>query len=278
MKKVFATALMTLTCLTTYGGGGWPQPKNEGFFKLGQNMIRSGYFFNPAGEVIPITTTSLYTTSLYGEYGFTNRLTGIVYFPFYVRGTLNRISYRQSGKQEAGDAVNAIGDTDVGLKYAFLAGKPLFASITVLLGLPLGDTGGGRTGILQTGDGEFNQLVRLDVSGSLGAGVFVSGYLGFNNRTRGFSDEFRYGAEIGFTWKKITPILKINSVHSFFNGNAETVQNGVFSNNTEYFSPTVEVNYQWTKHAGISLSGGFALSGRNILAAPNWSAGVYWKL
>jgi hypothetical protein len=89
--------------------------------------------------------------------------------------------------------------------------------------------------------------------------------VGFNNRTRGFSDEFRYGAEIGVTLKKFTPILKINSVESFFNGDAEAVQNGIFSNNTEYFSPTAEVNYQWTGHLGLSLSGGFACR-----AATSW--------
>lgn len=278
MKKVLITTALFLICFITFGGGGWPQPKNKGFFKLGQNMIRSAYFFNPAGEVIDITTVSLYTTSLYGEYGFTDRLTGIAYFPFFVRGTLNKTQYMQSGIQEPGDAVNAIGDTDVGLKYTFLMGKPMYASVTLLLGLPLGVTGGGRSGILQTGDGEFNQLVRLDISGSLSDNVFVSGYVGFNNRTQDFSDEFRYGAEIGMTWKKFTPILKINSVKSFFNGNAESAQNGVFSNNTEYFSPTLELNYQWTKRMGISLSGGFALSGRNILASPNWSGGVFWKL
>ncbi len=278
MKRIISIAVLALLPLSTFAGGGWPQPKGKGFFKLGQNAIRSSAFFNPAGDVIDITTTSLYTTSLYGEYGLTGRLTGLFYFPFFVRGTLNEIEYRQSGNVEPGDAVNAIGDTDVGFKYAFLAGKPFYASFTVLLGLPLGDTGGGRSGILQTGDGEFNQLVRLDASGSLTDKVFVSAYVGFNNRTRGFSDEFRYGAEIGITWKKFTPILKINSVESFFNGDAEAVQNGIFSNNTEYFSPTAEVNYQWTGHLGLSVSGGFALSGRNILASPNWSAGVYWKL
>lgn len=278
MKKLILLSAIALSVCPAHAGGGWPQPKGKGFFKLGQNMIRSSSFFSPAGEVIDITTTSLYTTSLYGEYGITGRLTGIAYFPFFVRGTLNQIEYRQSGNREPGDAVNSVGDSDLGLKYTFMAGKPLFASFTVLLGLPLGDTGGGNSGILQTGDGEFNQLVRLDVSGSLTSKVFASAYIGFNNRTRGFSDEFRYGAEIGVTWKKFTPILKINSVESFFNGDAEAVQNGIFSNNTEYFSPTVEVNYQHTGHLGLSASGGFALSGRNILASPNWSLGVYWKL
>jgi protein XagA len=277
MKKHVLTIGLLLTSLLSYAGGGWPQTKGRGYLKLGQNMIRSSYFFNPAGDVINISTTSLYTTSFYAEYGITGRLTGSLYFPFFVRGTLNETVYRQSGRVEPGDALNAIGDTDISLKYTFLTGKPVYASLTLLLGLPLGNTGGGRTGILQTGDGELNQLFRLDVSGSLPGGLFASGYLGFNNRTRGFSDEFRYGAEIGFTWKKWTPILKINGVQSLYNGKAEVVQNGIFSNNTEYFSPTVEVNYQFTEHLGFSASGGFAFSGRNILASPNWSGGVYWK-
>ncbi|MBK5277457.1 MAG: hypothetical protein JJE09_01210 [Bacteroidia bacterium] len=56
------------------------------------------------------------------------------------------------------------------------------------------------------------------------------------------------------------------------------LQNGIFSNNTEYVSPTLELNYQATQKIGVSGSGGFALAGRNILASPNWSMGVYFKL
>lgn len=276
MKKTVLLIALLLPAFSLYAGGAWPQSKGKGFLKLGQNIIRSAYFYNPAGEIIDITTTSLYTTSLYGEYGLSSRLTGIVYFPFFVRGTLNKIQYRQSGNVEPGDAVNAIGDTDIGLKYTFLS-KSVFASLSLLLGLPVGDNSGGDSGILQTGDGEFNQLIRLDVSRSLMTNVFAAAYLGFNHRTRGFSDEFRYGMEVGFTWRNWTPILKINGVKSFFNGDAEAVQNGIFSNNTEYFSPNLEVNYQWREHVGLSVLGGFALAGRNILAAPTWSAGIYWK-
>jgi hypothetical protein len=102
MKRIITIAVLALLPLVTFAGGGWPQPKGKGFFKLGQNAIRSSAFFNPAGEVIDITTTSLYTTSLYGEYGLTGRLTGLFYFPFFVRGTLNEIRYRQSGNVEPG--------------------------------------------------------------------------------------------------------------------------------------------------------------------------------
>lgn len=262
-----------------FAGGGWPQPKKHGYFKLSQNFIRSPYYFTPDGEIIDITTISLYTSSLYGEYGITDRLTGILYFPFFVRNTLNEVQYNQSGKTAPGDSFNSVGDTDLSFKYGIVMNKPVVVSVTLLLGLPIGETSGGETQILQSGDGEFNQMIKIDVSSSFyPKPIYVSAYAAFNNRTKGFSDEVRFGAEIGFTFKKFIPILKINTVHSLFNGDAEVVQNGIFSNNTEYLSPMLELNYQVTEKIGISGSGGFALSGRNILASPNWSMGLYLKL
>jgi protein XagA len=278
MKKyILIFALLSFN--QSFAGGGWPQPKKHGYFKLSQNFIQSPYYFGPDGDIIDITTISLYTTSFYGEYGITDRITGILYFPFFVRNTLNEVQYNQSGKTEPGDSFNSLGDTDISFKYGIVMNKPVVVSATLLLGLPLGKTGGGESQILQSGDGEFNQMIKIDVSSSFHPKpIYVSAYAAFNNRTKGFSDEVRFGAEIGFTFKKFIPILKINAIQSLFNGDAEVVQNGIFSNNTEYVSPMIELNYQVTEKMGISGSGGFALSGRNILASPNWSMGVYLKL
>lgn len=279
MKRYNLVGLLVLISFASWAGGGWPQPKGKGYFKLAQNWIVSPFFYNPAGKVIDITTTSIFTTSLYGEYGFTNRLTGIAYFPFFVRATFNQVQYIQTNQFFPGDDFQSIGDTDIGLKYGLITDKPFVVSATILLGLPIGSTSGGNSKILQTGDGEFNQLVRIDVSHSFyPKPVYASAYVGFNNRTNGFSDEFRWGAEVGLTLKKFIPILKLNVVQSFFNGEGTAIQNGIFNNNTEYFSPTLELNYQATEKWGISGSGGFAFGARNILAAPNWSMGVYVKL
>ena len=216
---------------------------------------------------------------MYAEYGLTNRLTGIIYFPFFVRNALNKQVYNQSGTTVAGDSFQSIGDTDISFKYALIVNKPIVLSATLLLGLPLGQTSGGNSGILQTGDGEFNQLIRVDASHSFYPKPFyISAYTAFNNRTNNFSDEVRFGAEFGLTLKKFIPIIKLNVVKSLFNGEGGVTQNGIFSNNTEYISPTLELNYQATEKIGISGSGGFALAGRNILATPNWSIGVYLKL
>lgn len=279
MKKFTLIFAITLSTSLLFAGGGWPQPYRGGYFKLSQNYIRSPYFFGPDGSIVDITTVQLFTTSIYGEYGFTKRLTGILYFPFFVRNTLNETVYNQSGQVVPGDEFQSIGDTDLAFKYGLIMDKPIVLSATLLLGLPLGKSSGGEGQILQTGDGEFNQMIRLDASHSFyPKPIYVSAYAGFNNRTQDFSDEIRFGAEVGLTFKKFTPILKLNVVQSLYNGNAEAIQNGIFSNNTEYISPTVELNYQWTEQWGISGSGGFAFAGKNILASPNWSIGVYLKL
>ncbi len=279
MKKTILIFLLCIASFYLMAGGGWPQPHRGGYFKLSQNYIRSAYFFGPDGSIVDITTVQLFTTSIYGEYGFTKRLTGIVYFPFFVRNTFNETVYNQSGQVVPGDEFQSVGDTDIAFKYAILMNKPVVMSATVLFGLPFGKSSGGAGQILQTGDGEFNQMIRIDASGSFHpTPIYVSGYIAFNNRTQDFSDEIRFGGEVGLTLKKFIPIIKFNVVQSLYNGNAEVVQNGIFSNNTEYVSPTVELNYQLKEKLGVSVSGGFAFAGKNILASPNWSAGIYMKL
>jgi protein XagA len=280
IRKSLTFFLLFIGFATTYGGGGWPQPKGNGYVKLSQNFIVSPFYFSPSGEIIDITTTSLFTTSFYGEYGFTSRFTGILYFPFFVRGTLNEVQFSPSGRVDPGDSFQSIGDTDLSVKYGLVINKPIVVSATLLLGLPLGETAGGNSQILQSGDGEFNQMIRIDASHSFHPKpVYVSAYAAFNNRTKGFSDEVRFGTEVGLTFKKFIPILKLNIVESLYNGSGgESTQNGIFSNNTEYISPTLELNYQITDKIGVSGSGGFAFTGRNILASPNWSLGAYLKL
>jgi hypothetical protein len=277
LKIILSICLFPTLCVA---GGGWPQAKGSGYYKLGQNWIIADSFYGPEGDMVRIRTTSLYTTSFYGEYGITKRLTGILYFPFFVRNTLNREEYRPSGTVVSGEALNALGDTDIAFKYALIVDKPVVLSVALYFGIPLGETSGGEGGILQTGDGEFNQMIRFDASTSFyPAPLYASAYVAFNNRTNDFSDEFRFGAEVGYTFfKKLTTIVKLNIVQSFNNGSDQVADNGIFSNNTEYVSPMVEVGYALTEKWGISASGGYAFSGQNILASPNYGVGLYLKL
>jgi len=260
-------------------GGGWPQGKGNMYFKLNQYVIVADRYFTPSGDVIDITTTGYYATSLYGEVGITDRLTATLYFPFFVRSTLNRIESPDGELIMEGDQLNSIGDTDIAMKYTFLQKKGYALSGSVLFGLPLGEPNGGRTMLLQSGDGEFNQLFQVDASKSLGSGkTYVSVYTGFNNRTNNFSDEIRYGAEFGYSFKGSWAIVRVQGIKSLMNGNADLIStNGIFSNNIEYVSITPEINYALNEQWGLSASIGLSPYAKRILAAPSYSLGVYWQ-
>lgn len=269
---------LVLSLTPALAGGGWTPPRGSGFFKLGQNSIIANRFYQPDGTLVDIRTVSLFTTSVYGEYGFTDRLAGIVYAPLFVRSTLNKVEYTSGRPTDPGDFVNSIGDVDVGLKYGIVKNGPVAVSIGLTLGLPLGETAGGDTGLLQTGDGEFNQLLTIEASRSFGD-LYATALLGLNNRTNNFSEEFRYGLEVGYTFGgKLLTQLRLYGVESFKNGtDAGGTGNAIFANDTEFLSLTPEVAYALTDRLGMTASVGLALRGEKILADPNYGIGVYLK-
>ncbi len=282
MKNFCLYAILALFSANVYAGGGWVYGKNKGYFKLAENMIRSPHFFDGDGNVVDVPTISLYTTSLYGEYGIGKGLNLVAYVPFFVRSTLNKVVFNQSGDSIEGEELNAFGDSQIGLKYGWNQDKPVVFSARLVLGLPLGSSEVTSEKILQSGDGEFNQMIRLDASHSFYPQPFYANvFVGFNHRTKDFSDEFRFGGEVGFTSKRIIAILKFKSVQSLYNGlpNGESNSQGsMFGNNIEYLSITPELNVTITENLGISTSAGFAPAAKNQLAAPNFSLGVYYEL
>ena len=134
--------------------------------------------------------------------------------------------------------------------------------------------------ILQSGDGEFNQMVRVHVGYSLYPKPgYLAGYIGLNNRTNDFSDELHFGLEGGMALNKsLYAALKLNVVESLQNGDAAASQTGVFSNNIEYTGIGPEVTYLLDNGLGFSLGIFGAFSGQNILAAPSINVGIVYDL
>ncbi len=279
MKNIFIVVLLFIPVLTQ-AGGGWTQDQGAGFFKLGQNVIIGTQYFTPDGSIEPITTISLYTTSIYAEYGITDRIDGIIYLPFFVRSTLNEERQPNGQLISEGDAFNSIGDTDISIKYGITRGKQVALSASLTLGLPFGQTAGGETGILQSGDGEFNQMISFDAGTGFGNGIYANANLGYNNRTKNFSNELRYGFEAGWSNQKLTGLIRFIGIKPLGDGeNTPTnVNNGVFGNRIEYLSFTPEVLYLFSEKIGVSLSAGMAFYGKRILANPNYGAGLFMKL
>lgn len=266
--------------LATLAGGGWTQPRGKGFFKIGQSAIVGTNYFRPNGSVVAISPAiSIFSTSFYGEYGITDNLTGILYCPFFVRAIQNEQVRQDGSLLTEGDALNSMGDTDVSLKYGLIRQRPVFLSVSLTLGLPFGEDSGGNSGILQTGDGEFNQMISADAGTGFANGIYMNAMAGFNHRTNDFSDEFRYGYEVGWSKGRFVGLLRLSGIKPL--GRADDdfkAPNGIFNNRTEYLAFTPEILFRFTEKLGIAASVGGAFYGKNVLANPNFTGGIFLKL
>lgn len=285
-NNLLTTALVILLCAPLSYAGGWTKGKGQGYFKLSEWWIVGDQHFTDAGLIDPNITTGIFNTALYAEYGFSDRLTGVAYVPFFSRTYMNNVRSNTTGEiLIPGEALNSFGDSDIGFRYALKKKGPLVISGSVMLGLPLGNDAGGTQGNLQTGDGEFNQLARIDfgIPFQLGKlGMYANAYGGYNHRTQGFSDEYRYGGELGagLADRKLWVVGKLNAVKSTFNGidREEVTSTSIFANNTEFVSLAAEIAYYVSPKVGFSASYASALSGSIILAAPSYSVGIFLDL
>lgn len=220
MKKGFGIIGLVLFVNVAFAGG-WLKGKDKGFVKLNQSIMFGDRFYGSQGEGMDIISTGVYQTSLYAEYGIAKKFDVIAYIPIVSRLTLNSVKFT-SGKTQEGDQFTSIGDADLGLKYGLRQGKPLVISASLILGIPLGSTSGGNSELLQTGDGEFNQLLQFDFGYSFKKSFYANVGVGFNNRTNDFSEEFRGSFELGYEYKKkLIVALKGSMVESFENGDAK---------------------------------------------------------
>lgn len=272
---IFITLITSLTP-SVLKAQAWTKNKGHGFYKLDFSSIKASNVFNTKGDVVPFRTLGNYTTSFYGEYGITNKITAIAYVPFFVRNVVNETKGKQTGNIiEPGITNNNFGDMDLGLRFA-LPIKVFSMSANLIIGLPTGDAK--QKDALFTGDGEFNQMLKL-AAGTGGKRWWGQAAMGINNRTKSFSDEFRYDLEFGYKFfnNRFLAILKINGIESLNNGTALEANTGLFSNNVEYMGVGPEFLYYANekKTIGISARIAGAFKGQNVLAAPSMSVGVF---
>lgn len=273
IKSIIYLLILTPSVLTAQA---WTKSKGQGFYKLDFTSIKAADVFDKNGDVVGFRTLGNYTTSFYGEYGVSNKFTVLAYVPFYVRNVVNETKGRQTGQIiERGIVNNNFGDVDLGFRYQ-LPIKNVAVAANLILGIPTGDAK--QVDGLFTGDGEFNQLLKIGV-GTGKKRWWTQVALGFNNRTKGFSDEFRYDFEFGYKFfnDRLLAIFKINGIESLNNGTAQAAATGLFSNNVEYMGIGPEILYYANakKTIGISARIAGATKGQNVLAAPSLSVGVF---
>jgi hypothetical protein len=271
-----------------HAGGPWPQARGKAYLKLSEWWTVFDQHYTDAGLLDPNVTTGIFNTTFYAEYGITDRFTTIINAPLFSRNYVNNLRSTTTGELiQSGDAVNSLGDIDLGIKYGLTKpGSRFPVAATLILGLPTGRSVAGIQDNLQTGDGEFNQILQVETGTSFRLGKkvnsYASVYLGANHRSNGFSEEFRYGVEWGFGLRdqRLWLIGRLNSVESFKNGEtaATMTSTSIFANNTEFSGVALEAAYYIKGRWGISASVAGAFRGEIIAAAPAYSVGIFYDL
>ncbi len=265
------TILLLFYSSTSFGGG-WTRPKGGVFAKVDIYSISAKSLFDDDGNTFEIPKFDFLSSNFYCEVGITDRLTGIAYFPFYVSSK----SAPFTGNEELN--ISNTGDLDIGARYQLLSNNGFVLSTSLTLGLPTGSAD--ENELLWTGDGEFNQIIKLEAGLPIPGNIYAAGGLGYNFRSQGFSDEFVFDIEIGigFFENRLFATLKSNSRIPMENGDEDVTGGyGMFSNNTGYISFGPEVSYFFKNGLGISANTFGAFYGRNLLAAPSYSAGIVYR-
>ena len=228
-------------------------------------------------------TRGLFINSFFGRYGLSENLSLVGYVP-HTRVYQNKQVYSSGRAPLAGEEFSSLGDINLGLDYQWYRKKGWAISTSLTLGLPTGNNSGGSDGSYQTGDGEFNQVVRLHFGRSyrLGKQRFYASYLWGEPTQQRLFRWVRAGVETGtkIIDQKILVLGRLNLIESFQNGNLDaTTSNGsIFANNVEVVSLGGEMIFDVYKNWRFSLSASYPVRGKLIYRAPALSTGISLQL
>jgi hypothetical protein len=205
MKKAAILLIINILCMIQlFAQSGWTRAKGGFYGKLGYSMVSGNEYYNEAGKLASQNNTfRQQALNLYGEYGITKNITGILSFPL-----------AKFNSYETTNIVSGIGDPQLELKFALLKKIPVVA-FSLGVEIPIAKQPNYAkakqpdpfTGLIDsinipTGDSDFNYWGTLAVSSGLGN---VPGWITFsgkyNKRTKGFKDQIIAGAELGYKWK-----------------------------------------------------------------------------
>ena len=268
----------------TFGTAQWTQKKGTGYYKVGAWFLEANKHYTDKGLLDPNATRGIFVTSLYGRHGITDKITLVGYIPF-TRVYQNEQVFTSGNPGQPGEAVNSFGDIDLAVEVQIFKRPKWVLATSLTLGVPSGNNSGGSDGSYQTGDEEFNQIVKVLARNSFKIAkhsFYAKGSLGVNNRSNGYSDEIRLGFETGSQVFKNNFLLlvRLNTIQSFFNGSlsAENSNGSIFANNVEVTNLGGEINYFITKKWSASFEYSIPLSGKNIYKAPALAGGIAYKL
>ncbi len=278
MFRILGVIFSLQLTIGAIAGGGWVKQKGFGYYKLSQAWVSSEGYFSGADGYSPGLNSQLLTTSLYFEHGLGKGVSLEAYLPIYIRHSIEGTILQDSTELSVNDAAGGIGDTDIGLRFRLYQSESINVSGTVKLGLPTGGIEKGDRGNLFTGDGEFNQLFRVDASVPFGTkkiGGYATAYLGYNNRNEPFSPEVHYGFEAGVSTaeSRLWLIGRLLGIHAA-DDEAREFSNG-FTQSMSFTNFMVEAAFYMDEEIGFSVSYTGSVSGNVLLVAPQYTVGLF---
>jgi len=227
----------------------WLKEKGKGYYKLGSWSLLADEHFTNLGGVDPNASRGLFISSFFRHYGLSDKINLIGYIPFFVKNyQFAQISQTTGKEYEPRREFNGLGDINLAAEFKITPLGNWAFSGTLLLGIPSGKEVAGFDGSYQTGDGEFNQQVQLNFGKSYSLGkqaFYLKSYLGYNNRSGGFSDELHSFAETETQlWNsKLLVLSRLHWIRPLYNGtlDASNASGAIFANNIESFTLGGEV-------------------------------------
>lgn len=261
----------------------WLKEKGKGYYKLGSWSLLADEHFTNLGGVDPNASRGLFISSFFGHYGLSDKINLIGYIPFFVKNyQFAQISQTTGKEYEPRREFNGLGDINLAAEFKITPLGNWAFSGTLLLGIPSGKEVAGFDGSYQTGDGEFNQQVQLNFGKSYSLGkqaFYLKSYLGYNNRSGGFSDELHSFAETGTQlWNsKLLVLSRLHWIRPLYNGtlDASNANGAIFANNIESFTLGGEVAINLGAHWGVSFAAATPLFGKVIFKGNSYSGGLF---
>ncbi len=290
--------LMLLLGSIALQAGAWVQKKSGYFLKIGSGFHRTGQEFNYLGEKINIfedlevyenTAYQEFKLKVYGEYGFTSRLTLVADVPLKIATSeQTQISnYFDGGRRDTSFTTVGLGDFAFYARLGILDG-PLVLSLQPGIKIPLGySTDKDNEGpALGTGD--------VDVEGALLVGtslypapIYITGSVGYRHRSGRLHDEYFATIETGLTLAK----FRFNSEFSILRnemdppdifggtivlplpGGGGAVPDRLFGDQ-DFSKLNLEAVYKLKDDMGLSGEIIHMLAGKNIITGTTFQLGL----
>lgn len=280
MKYIVAISYLLSLQINVFGQSGWTREKGGAFVQTSVSTFSSNDFYSVTGNLFDQGDRfQSQVLTIYGEYGITDRITGIVNIPLYK-------SNRFSGTERVG----GVSDIRLGAKYALSQKIPI--SFALEAEIPTGDgvnfanvqepiVPGERIN-LPISDGEFNVWSTLAISKSLPTGNTYGSFYGqYNIRTEGFSDQYRLGIELGQKFVDRLWLIGRLGIQESTSDDVQADVSFLYGEGTTYttygLTGMFSINKQWMITASYSDYAEFISERKNIYDGSAWSAGIAWE-